>query len=408
MPTEAVDERVGDAHIRGSVASGFEGVLDAFVENFERNHEIGAACAAYRGDEVLFDLWGGFRDPKTSSEWQADTLVCPHSSTKAIAATAMAMSLSRGHLELDAPVATYWPEFAAKGKGAITVRQVLDHSAGIPVVDEPITVDDLADLDALAAKLERQAPVWEPGTRHGYHGWTLGMLQNELMRRTDPQGRTIGQFVQEEICGPLGVEFYIGLPDEIPNDRITDEIVNLRSTWEMVAESPFVALSFFVPVLGRKSLAARMLNNPAALGKVDNFATRPVRRVEIPAGGGIGTARAMARTMGVCASGGEALGLTRDVVAELERPYDSTRGTKDAVMRIDSAFQMGFSKPVSNSAFVDRPTAYFAPGGGGSMCLADPETGVGFGYAVNRFGASFGKSPRVSGLGAALFGALEP
>ncbi len=186
MELTTVSEHGKNSPIEGVVAPGFELVAEMFVRNFEQGLEIGSAVAAYRGNEILFDLWGGFKDEERQEPWESDTMACVHSSTKAIAALAIAMALSRGYLELDRPVADYWPEFGVNGKEGITVRQILDHSAGLPIVEEQLGIAIMADLDALSVILARQTPQWEPGTRHGYHGWTIGMYLNEIMRRTDP------------------------------------------------------------------------------------------------------------------------------------------------------------------------------------------------------------------------------
>lgn len=390
--------------VRGTYAGGFEEVAEAFARNFENGLEIGAAAAAYRGDEVLFDLWGGFKDRKRTDPWESDTMACVHSSTKAISALAVAMAISRGRIEVDRRVADDWPEFAANGKDEITVRQILDHSAGLPIIEEPLNVGLLGDLDSLADILARQKPQWVPGTRHGYHGWTIGMYLNEIMRRTDPQQRTIGAFVQAEIFDLLGEEFYIGLPDEIDDSRVSGEITTARTLLEMVQWSPMVAMSLFLPkFLQGDSLGAKMLSNPPELATISNFHRRDVRRVEIPGGNGIGTARAMARAMAASLAEHNPLKISPEVKAQIEATHPKMGGDeRDAVMQGPSLFQMGFSKPTLRSQLGSRPRTYFAPGGGGNLCLADPDSGVGFGYCLNRFGGNPADDSRVTGLYDAL------
>ena len=178
----------------------------------------GAACCIYYQGRKVVDFWGGQRSP--GHPWQEDTLGLTFSVTKGMAAAALVVAHSRGLFDLDAPVARYWPEFAQGGKDHITVRQLLTHQAGLISVDEPLTVEKLADHDRLAHILARQKPAWQPGTRHGYHTLTLGWYQSELLRRVDPHDRTIGQFFQDEIAKPLGVEFYIGLPAHIAEDQL--------------------------------------------------------------------------------------------------------------------------------------------------------------------------------------------
>ena len=382
-----VSEQAKGYPINGFVAPGYEPVLEVFKENFLKRDEIGAACAVFRGRTPVVDLWGGYRDKEKTELWQADTMACVHSSTKAIMAIAMAMAASRGYFRLDDTVASHWPEFAQNGKQDITIRQILDHSAGLPVVEELLTLEQLADYEGLGEILARQKTQWEPGTRHGYHGWTIGMYSNEIMRRTDPQGRTVGEFVREEILPFLKEEFYIGLPDAIPDDRIATEIVTSKAMLAAVLSSPLTMLAMMLPARLRKnSLMMDMLNNPAEAGQLDQFGTRELRRIELPGGNGIGTARAMAHIMGVCAAGGEALGISPESIAEFERTHPNTgKHEVDAVMGKRVLFQAGMMKPNSDLAsWLARPRCYFHGGGGGNFIFADPDSNSGFGYCNNR------------------------
>ena len=271
----SVSEDVSGASISGVVAAGFEDVLQVFTDNFRRRGEVGAACAIYRGDEMLVHLWGGYRDQARTERWNDDTLACVHSTTKAITAVAMAMAVSRGHFSLDDTVASHWPEFGVHGKQHITIGQILDHSAGLPAVEETLTIEHLADLDGLSEILARQKPQWEPGTRHGYHGWTFGMYANEIMRRTDPEGRSVGQFVAKEISESLGEEFYIGLPDTVPDHRLSEEFTNLRTLLDMLTNKPVSTMGTMLRFLFEKdTLQAKMLKNPVEL--VDSTSSTPV------------------------------------------------------------------------------------------------------------------------------------
>ena len=217
----AVISRVESAAHRGGwVAPGFEEVRDEFDRNFAERGEIGAAVAAYWRGEKVVDLWGGRRTPTGDEPWNEDTMVVVNSTTKGLAAMTVAVANSRGWIDYDAPVAEYWPEFAQNGKGAITVRQLLSHEAGLVWIDEPLHFEDMRDLDRVSGVLARQKPAWEPGTRHGYHAMTIGLYMQELIRHVDPAHRTLGQFFREEIAKPLEIEFYIGLPPEIPDERL--------------------------------------------------------------------------------------------------------------------------------------------------------------------------------------------
>ena len=214
------DRPSGFPQVHGHVSRGFEAVREAFAENFARRRELGGACCAYHRGEKVVDLWGGIRNKQTGEPWEQDTMVIVYSATKGLAAMTLAIAHSRGWLDYEERVCAYWPEFAQQGKERITVRQLLAHQAGLFAFDEPVDRSVVADLDRLAVVLARQKPAWEPGTRQAYHAITLGFYEGELLRRIDPQHRSLGQFFQDEIASPLGLDVYIRLPEEIPNSRL--------------------------------------------------------------------------------------------------------------------------------------------------------------------------------------------
>lgn len=223
--------------VSGPVESGFEPVRDAFVQNFEHRHELGAACCVYYRGMKVVDLWGGVRDKATGDPWEENTMVLVASATKGLAGMAMALAESRGLFSYDECVSKYWPEFAQQGKDKITIRQLLSHQAGLYALDEHVDLETEADLDKLAIVLARQKPAWEPGTRQAYHAITLGFYESELLRRADPKHRSLGQFFHQEIAVPLGLDFCIGLPEEIPNSRIAKTHMALPSR-EAVFRAP--------------------------------------------------------------------------------------------------------------------------------------------------------------------------
>src|SRR5689334_23721549 len=188
--------------ISGFVKPGFESVRRAFINNFARRHELGGACAVFVHSDAAVDIWGGVRNKKTAEPWEHGTMVVVHSATKGLAAMTLAIAHSRGWLDYEERVCSYWPEFAQQGKGRITVRQLLAHQAGLFAIDEPVDRSTVADLDRLATVLARQKPAWEPGTRQAYHALTLGFYEGELLRRVDPKHRSLGRFFQEEIASP--------------------------------------------------------------------------------------------------------------------------------------------------------------------------------------------------------------
>src|SRR5258707_295686 len=273
--------------IHGFVAPGFEPVREEFVRNFEERGEPGAACAIYSKGEKVGDLWGGYRDKRLQAPWEEDTLVIVFSSTKGLSALALALANSRGYFDYEAPVAHYWPEFAQNGKERITIRQLLAHEAGLAVIEEPLNLRILADKDALAAILARQRPLWEPGTHHGYHAFSLGWYQSELMRRTDPQHRTLSQFFRDELAMPLGLELYMGMSASVPAERVATptepsflpKILGMPKGMMLSALNP---RSLIVRTANPRMRSNLVLNSPA------------YRAVEIPSAGGIGQASSIA------------------------------------------------------------------------------------------------------------------
>ncbi len=369
-------------YIEGHCEPEFHAVRAEFERNFAQRNEKGAACCAfYRGKKVV-DLWGGHR--ATDRPWQADTLALTFSVTKGMAAAAMVVAHSRGLFELDSPIAEYWPEFAQAGKERITVRQLLTHQAGLISLDESLAVETLADYNRLHQILARQKPAWEPGTRHGYHTLTLGWYQSELLRRTDPLGRTIGQFFDEEIARPLGVHFYIGLPPHITEDQLaTTEGFHRLQLLRHLGEMP---VAMVLAGLWPSSLVARSVNllgfnNPAQLGRPE------YRRLEIPAANGFGQARAIAKIYSVLAGEGNELRIAPHTRRELRDPARMpTLGSSDTVLKIDTKYSFGFSRPSSAMRFGSNASAFGCPGAGGCFAMADPSEQLGFAYVTNKMG----------------------
>jgi CubicO group peptidase (beta-lactamase class C family) len=388
----------------GSVAPGFEAVRHEFQRNFASRGELGAACAAYVRGEKVVDLWGGFRDRRGREPWEEDTLVLVYSTSKGLAAIAVALAHSRGLLDYDAAVAEYWPEFAQKGKAGVTVRQLLSHQAGLCALDERIDANVLADHDALAEALARQRPAWEPGTHQGYHALSLGWYESELIRRVDPKHRSLGRFFAEEVARPLGLEFYFGLPSDLPPERVaTIKGAPLLSTLVHVRTMP---PRMMAALLQPRSLTARVFGNPRLRGAAD--LDRPAyRAVEIPAGGGIGQVRSIARAYADLAAGGRDLGLSEATLAELTGPpRPPTKSRRDLVLTVEASFSVGFSRPSQNFRFGSSARAFGHPGAGGSFAFADPDADVAFAYAPNRLGHHLRDDPREKALRDALYRCL--
>ena len=392
--------------MHGAVDEGYGPVADAFRANFAERGELGAACAVYRDGRKVVDLWGGHRDGVTRAAWEEDTLVPMFSTTKGVASIALAVAHSRGLLDYDETVARYWPEFGAAGKERVTVRQLLSHQAGLCAIDERLELADLLDLDRVAAVVAAQKPAWEPGTRHGYHGITLGWYEGELLRRVDPQRRTLGRFFAEEVADPLGLDFFIGLPDDVPPHRVAR--IDGYTPPQMLLHLHELPPRFVLGFLNPRSLTYRTFGNPRITGLVNEYNRRELQRAEIPAANGIGTARAVARAYGELATGGAALGLTEATLDALQRPAVAPSGGRmDLVIHIESVFSLGYCKPFPRFTFgSSADLAFGTPGAGGSFGFADPDTGIGFAYAMNKTGFRLYDDPRELALRDALYRCL--
>lgn len=391
--------------VHGDVEAGLEPVADAFTSNFDERGEVGAACAVWRDGRLVVDLWGGHRDRRRTKPWERDTLVTVFSTTKGVASLAMVVAHSRGLFDLDRPVAEYWPEFAAAGKQAITVRQLLAHQAGLAVIDTKLDLATLCDPDRLGRILAEQAPQWPPGRHHGYHGQSLGWYESQLLRRVDPAGRGVGAFFADEVAAPLGIEFYIGLPDEVPGERLAEfigggaagAVLHLHEMpWRLVAG-----------LCNPRSATGKVFRNPALLRRASDINRRDLLRAELPSVNGTGQARAIATAYGVFATGGHPLGIGRETVRELESPpLPPTAGSRDLILRVETAFKMGFMRPFPMLPFGSSEKAYGHTGTGGSFGFADPDAGLGYAYVMNSAGYAVPTDPRELALRDALYACL--
>jgi CubicO group peptidase (beta-lactamase class C family) len=310
----------------------------------------------------------------------------------------LAVASARGWLDYDAPLARYWPEFTQNGKVGITVRQLLGHEAGLVLLDKKLTVQKLHDLDGLARLLARQKPAWPPGTRHGYHAMTLGLYMQELMRRVDPAHRTIGRFFRDEIARPLDLEFYIGLPPEIPDERLAR--VKPLSRWRGL-----LALRYAPPAVTMKMIRPASLLRRAFVGLDVDQNDRRYLEVEVPAGNGVGTARAIARAYSAFAEGGADLGITPETFARVTAPPEVAR-PRDEVLGVPSHFSLGFLRPGPGFAFDSSPRAFGMPGAGGSFAFADPDARLGYAYVMNKLDFYLQNDPREKPLRDAVYRAI--
>ena len=388
----------GRGQANGFVAEGFENVRAEFERNFVERGEIGAAVAAYWRGEKVVDLWGGRRTPNGSAPWTSDTMVVVMSTTKGLAAMTLAVASSRGWLDYDAPISRYWPEFAQNGKGAITVRQLLAHEAGLVLLDERLDIAKLHDLDYVARVLARQKPAWPPGTRHGYHTITLGLYMQEIIRHADPAHRTLGQFFQEEIASPLGIDFFIRLPRNIADDRLA--VVKPLSFWRGLMALRYTPFAVTMKMIRPGSLLRRSF-----AGLVADPNDREFLDIEVPAGNGVGTARAIARAYSAFADGGTELGITPATFRQVIAP-PNVANPVDEVIGLPSYFSLGFLRPGPDVWFGSSPHAFGAPGAGGSFAFADPDMRLGYAYVMNKLDFYLTDDPREKALRDAIYAAI--
>lgn len=396
--------------IDGHVDPAFQRVADAFRENFTRRRELGASvCVTVEGRTVV-DLWGGIADPADRRPWNADTICTIFSCTKGLAATCLMMLADRGVLDYDAPVAQYWPEFAQNGKGDITVRTLLAHRAGLVMVEEPITLDDLGrDRTRVDAIIAKATPLWAPGTSQGYHGVTYGLYVNALWRRLE--SRSLGTFFREEVAEPLGLELHIGVPEAVDSKIARLIPTDFREKVggvvpKLIGHRGLEGRFFRAAVSGKATgLAFRWPKELGARG-IGNFNLPRVRRMELLWANATGNARGLAELYGVLAQGG-ARGDVRLVSKEtLERnahPRD-TWEEMDQVLRKPLGWSCGFIKEEPH-LFSPTSESFGHPGAGGALGLADPVHGFGFGYVMNRMGHHV-RSPRAIALCHALYDSL--
>ena len=388
--------------VDGHVNRGFEPVREAFAANFARRHELGGACCAYHHGEIAVDLWGGSRNKQTGEPWEPNTMVVVHSATKGLAAMTLAVAHSRGWLDYEERVCAYWPEFAQQGKEGITVRQLLAHQAGLFAINEPVDRSIVADLDRLAAVLARQKPAWEPGSRQAYHALTLGFYEGELLRRIDPKRRSLGQFFQDEIASPLGLDLYLRLPDAIPNSRLAS--IAPPGRMQMLVGFPFrFALDAMNP---RSNIYRALVINPGTGVYVDQQRVY-ARELEVPSGNAVGTARAIARAYSVFATGGRELGLRAETLELLAAPaVPPAHGFYDECLRGEVQFSLGFMKPSASLPF-GGATSFGSPGAGGAFGFADPTAAVGYAYVTSQMGTTMSGDPRDVALRSALYRAID-
>lgn len=386
--------------IGGKVEPGFEGVADAFERNFAEHGEVGAATSVYVGGRKVVDLWGGVADRDTGTPYTEDTLQLVFSTTKGATAACANLLAQRGDLDLDEPVATYWPEFKAKGKEDIPVRWLLCHKAGLPYVDATLTLDEALAWDPVVRALEAQPPIWEPGSAHGYHATTYGWLVGEVVRRIS--GKSLGTFFHDEFAIPLDLEFWIGLPDEQQA-----RVAPLVPWGDGAAQDPAMA-ELIAQFMGPDTLLGKALSAPSGVfSEIDEAFNSPaVRAAEIPAANGVTNARSLARfyagLTGTVENGPDEALLTPD---QVDKARELQTSGPDKCLYFETTFGLGF---FTSSLFAPygAPTSFGHTGAGGSVGFTDPENAIGFGYVMNRMMQGLNGDPRSGGIIKAVYDAI--
>jgi CubicO group peptidase (beta-lactamase class C family) len=361
----------------------FPGVRAAFEESLASGADVGASFCITVDGETIVDLWGGFADEGRTRSWRDDTIVGVYSTTKTMTALTALLVADRGELDFEAPVARYWPEFAAGGKADVTVAQLMSHSAGLCGWREPITRDDLYDWEKATALLAAQEPYWVPGTASGYHAMTQGYLVGEVVRRIT--GRSLGTVFRDEIAAPLGADFHIGLPAS--EDARVAELIPPAGPPPMGGE-------------GSSELQAQVASNPEL--DVHITRTRAWRGAEIPAVGGIGNARAVAEIHAILANGGTVNGRCFMSEAGCRRALDQQVDGIDLILGVPIRFGLGFAL---NRGFMPHPNTLYWGGYGGSLAIIDMDARTTIAYAMNKMSGTTTGDLRAFGLAMAFWDA---
>ena len=370
-----------------------EHLAELFQENFEQFGELGAAVSVWQNGKSLLDLHGGFRDAKREQPWTANTIVLFWSATKGLASACLLHVLQERAIKLERRVAEFWPEFAQAGKNEITLAQLLSHQAGLAAFDESV---DVLDYRAVIAALEKQAPLWPPGTAHGYHARTFGFLIDELVRRI--AGKTLSEYWRRALGNPLGLDIWIGLPES--------EDARVATIYAAKAGGTATPPQFYRDLVTPGTLARKAFTSPRGLHSIGAMNTKENRALEIVSFSGIGSASSLAKFYAMLANGGELEGhryFASETIAQMTTPLAAGL---DRVFQIPTAFSAGFMKDPPDATrrlFGPSPLAFGHPGAGGSHALADPEHGIAFAYVMNQMEQSLLPNEKSLRLGNAIY-----
>jgi CubicO group peptidase (beta-lactamase class C family) len=384
-----------DNQIDGICERRFERVRDVFAENFRSRGEVGAAVAVTLDGRPVVDLWGGHADEARTRPWERNTIVNVYSTTKGLTAMCAHRLVDQGKLDLNAPVAKYWPEFAQAGKGKIPVHYLLSHRAGLAAVRKPLKPDDIFNWDTMTSALAAETPWWEPGTRHGYHAFTYGWLVGEVVRRIT--SKSLGTYFRDEIAKPFGIDCHIGLAAE--HDARVAEMIP-------AAPRPGDPDPLAEILKDPESLTSKVIMNPPTMLLRETVNSRAWRGAEIPAANGHTTARALARVYGALSRGGETDGIRLLTPESIVRSYTEQARGQDAVLMLQTRIGLGFMLSMPGASLGPNPHAFGHPGAGGSLGLADPDAKIGFGYTMNQMQPGILVDARAAALIDAIYASL--
>jgi CubicO group peptidase (beta-lactamase class C family) len=400
----AVKKNVNTGEVAGFYDPQFERVAEEFVRNFQERDEVGAAVAITIEGEKVVDLWGGSADPASNKPWMEDTIALVWSATKGATALCAHMLADRGLLDLDAPVVRYWPEFGQAGKETIPVKMLLNHQSGLAAIREPLPPGAFCEWELMIKALEKEEPWWRPGSMHGYHGFTFGWLVGEVVRRVS--GKSLGTFFREEVAEPLGLDFWIGLPEALEN-RVAFMFPAPPPGPEGPMPPMFVAMAdpTSLQTLVMFNSGGHMLPGPDG---VFGFNVQAAHAAEIGAAGGISNARGLAGMYALLANGGSLNGVRlvgRESLARMAAV--SSASGLDATVLAPTRFSLGYVKSIDNrrepsctenDSVILSEEAFGHSGFGGALGFADPAARMSFGYVMNRMGQGLGLNARGQSL----------
>jgi CubicO group peptidase (beta-lactamase class C family) len=351
-----------------------ERVASLFEENFTRFGELGAAVSLWQHGKSIAELNGGFRDRKREQPWTADTIVLFWSATKGLGSACLLHALQERNVGLEQRVAEFWPEFAQAGKREITIEQLLSHQAGLSALDEPV---DLLDYPAVIAALEKQSPLWPPGTAHGYHARTFGFLVDELTRRIS--GQRVAEYWRSKFAEPLALDIWIGLPEA--------EHKRVATIYAAKAGGEPTPAEFYRELATPGTLVRKTFTSPAGLHSIAAMNTAENRATNIVSFSGIGSASSLAKFYGMLANDGTLEGRRYFSPETIALMTTTLASGIDRILQIPTAFSAGFMKDSPEGPrriFGPSPSAFGHPGAGGSNAFADPENAIGFAYVMNQ------------------------